>query len=318
MADPSEFETELAIVRRGGRRRVIIALACVVVLAVIGGVLITALGPADKRPEEVHTASTLNIREKPAPRPVSEPAGKPAEERPRDVKGTPPVNVAKPAEKKTAEDRPPVKKTTVPPGMEHDFGFVEPEAKREVVLAIPNPSPRRVSILKVRTGCPCVKAAALSGWFAPEEPLAVRLTFVAPKKPQQYAKRLYVETDDPERRLSWVLVKADVGLPLATDPRSLDFGNVRPGTTKPATVTILNRGKKAVRLLYSTSSLRGCVLTVPSHPIPPGGEFALLVALSAASAGPKTATFDIATDAPTQQSFRVTVKFQVPPSDPGI
>jgi len=220
------------------------------------------------------------------------------------------IHVLRPGDQPDGSAEHPLR-AAVAAGETYDLGFLEPEAKRESVLAIANASAKPVRILNVRTGCPCATATIAQELFQPGDALKVRLAFVAPKKPQHYAKRLHIETDDPKQRVMWVLIKADVGLPLATDPRSLDFGAIASGGTKNTQVAVVNRSGRPVRLLYSTASLAGCVLKAPSQPVPPEGRITVPVVLNGASEGPKTVTFDVATDAPTQQSFRVTVKFEV-------
>ncbi|MFH1730677.1 MAG: DUF1573 domain-containing protein [Planctomycetota bacterium] len=292
-------------------RSALIVLSCVLVgLAIAGGVLLCALDATDERPiEEEQT----RVRRLLPPAPVSEPAG--ATE-PARLPATPPAAVAKPTDDRRTDEKPidekvPIPESVVPIGSEHDFGFLAPGARREVLLTLPNPCSDPVRILRIRTGCPCAKAKAPKDSFAPRERLAVRLVFVAPEKRQRYAKRVYVETSDPKFPLRWILVKADVGLPLAVEPALPDFGVMPAGTTKEVALSILNRAERPVRLLYSMASLKGCALKAPGTPIPAGGRMNVPVLLNGASAGPKTVRFDVATDLPDQQNLTVTVRFEV-------
>lgn len=207
-------------------------------------------------------------------------------------------------------------KETLATGAEYDFGFLEPEDTREVILAMANPAPEPIRVLSARTGCPCVTAAATKEAFQPGEPLEIRVEFTAPKKPIHYAKPLYVDTSDPKNKLLWVLIKADVGLPLVVEVPSSDLGTVIVGEGKETKISVTNRGKTPARLLYSVSSLPDCVLKAPSQAIPAGGKAEVPVIINAKSAGEKTATFNIATDVLGQENFPVAVKFTATASAP--
>lgn len=95
---------------------------------------------------------------------------------------------------------------------------------------------------------------------------------------------------------------------------AVDYGT--NGEEKQKTVTIANRAKAPVRLIYSTSSGQGCFARVPREPVPALGSLAVPVVVRAQGTGKRTVSIQIQTDLALQPSVNVPVEFAVGGSEP--
>jgi hypothetical protein len=193
----------------------------------------------------------------------------------------------------------------------YDFGFVEPKSPHKVLLTVANPSKKPLVITKVRSECKCMSAVAAEGAIPPGKSGTVRVVLVAPEKPVLYNKRILLQTDDKDCPAIPIPIKAAVGLPLNTEPAAVDLGAVASGSQHERTVTVVNRSKTPVRLIYSTFSGSGCFAKVPRDPVPALGSLAVPVVIRAQGTGRQTVSLQIQTDLALQPSVTVPVQFVV-------
>jgi hypothetical protein len=194
---------------------------------------------------------------------------------------------------------------------EYDFGYLLPKEERGLTLTVCNPYSAPVRIVRARTRGKCVIASVPQKTFRPGEPLTLDVKFIAPGKPVRYARRLYIETSDSKWPLLWVVIKAGVGLPLEVSPEEPHLGTVALGKAREMHVTIRNRSDRPARILWSTSTLRGCVLKAPRKPVPAGGELKVPVTIWGDLQGERAVRFNAVTDVLTQQDFIVRATFRV-------
>jgi hypothetical protein len=135
----------------------------------------------------------------------------------------------------------------------YDFGFVEPKSAHKVLLTVQNPSKKPLTIARIRSECKCMSAVAAESAIAAGESAPVRVVLVAPEKPVLYNQRVLLQTDDPKNPVIPIRIKAAVGLPICTEPATVDFGMLAAGEEKQKIVTIANRASKKIG--YITQSL---------------------------------------------------------------
>jgi len=107
---------------------------------------------------------------------------------------------------------------------------------------------------------------------------------------------LSFSTNDPKSPQANVVVAVTVLSALAVEPAVVDVGALA-GPEK-ATVTVVNRSERPVRLLYALPREPWLVVEVPREPVPPGGkrEVTLSVTTRPAMAGAVRASAQIAHD----------------------
>jgi hypothetical protein len=193
----------------------------------------------------------------------------------------------------------------------YDFGFVEPKSAHKVLLTVQNPSKKPLTIARIRSECKCMSAVAAESAIAAGESAPVRVVLVAPEKPVLYNQRILLQTDDLQTPVIPVRIKAAVGLPICTEPATVDFGTLAAGEERQKIVTIANRAKTPIRLIYSTSSGQGCFAKVPREPVPALGSLAVPVVVRAQGAGRQNVSIQIQTDLALQPSVNVPVQFTV-------
>jgi len=193
----------------------------------------------------------------------------------------------------------------------HDFGYVLPESRHGVVFHLAAGG-KAVRILGDKSECACMKVAKLPGSIPVSGGLRLPVSFIAPKGNLDYAKRIVLTTDDPDRRVIQLTVKAAVGRPLELDPRRLDLGKVAAGGRHTTEFAVVNHAARAFRPIYSTASGGGCIAAIPRAVMPPGGRLSIPVVVDpGTSAGRRKATVYIHTDCPDQPRLELPVRYEV-------
>jgi hypothetical protein len=226
------------------------------------------------------------------------------------AKGTsepsPPTQAAVTATSATPTDKP----LTVS-GNSHDFGFVEPKTTHKVLVAIPNPSEKPLLIRSVRSECKCMRATVSEKTVPAGKPIEVEVVLVAPESAVRYDQRVLLQSDDPRHPNFVVRIRADVGIPLASEPSPLDLGAAAAGEKCEGEVTIRNRGKDPIRLVYSTAAKPGCFARLPVGPVPPLGTLNIPVVVTAGGAKSQNVMLLIRTDSTLQPTVEVPIRVSV-------
>jgi hypothetical protein len=189
---------------------------------------------------------------------------------------------------------------------EYHFGFVDPKSTHKVWVALPNPSDKPLVVRSVRSECKCMTASAPDKPVLPGQPLVVQVVLEAPDKPIGYNQRLLFQTDNPKCPNLTLRIKADVGRPLVAVPSPLDLDAGASGGKSEGLVTIHNRGKVPIRLVYSTSAASGCFARLPREPISAEGTLKVPIVVTAGSA--RTILVQIHTDVDFQPLVDVPVR----------
>ena len=203
-------------------------------------------------------------------------------------------------------------------GASHDFGFVKSGVTRDVVFRLANPSGNAIALRKIVSECKCMLAIDPPKSVPAGGSADVRVRFIAPKKPINYSKRVVLVPTGKADPIG-LRVIARVGLPLKGNSRVLEIGTLSAGETREVPMEIFNDGESAIRPIYGTSTLSGCIPKVPRAAIPAGGKLAIPLAVTASGA-PGTVrkgTVRIQTNCPTQSAISRQVRYTIAPAGSG-
>lgn len=161
-----------------------------------------------------------------------------------------------------------------------DLGFVPVHQRTSVMLSVPSLTSKSMSLRAVRADCACMSIPFPPAELAAGHPTLMELRFDAPEGAQPYAKRIVMVPADPQAPAIHLVVRARVGLPLTVNPRRWSV----PTTEDPASgstleVTVANAGDEPCRILYGTSELPDCIVTVPQNHIAGGAAMKLSIRL---------------------------------------
>jgi hypothetical protein len=195
----------------------------------------------------------------------------------------------------------------------HDFGYILPKSRHVVSFAVENPTDRALPIKRVRNECECQRPMDFPKEIAPGGWTRFLVEFIAPDENMHYSKWIALMTGETGRGMIILHIKADVGLPLAVEPKVVKLGSLSPGREHIASVTIRNSSDKPVRPLYAMSTRSECVAQISRAEIPPKGSLSipLLVRVDTDDSGQRKATVTIHTDCPAQPRVAVQVTYTV-------
>lgn len=199
----------------------------------------------------------------------------------------------------------------------HDFGFVGPGTVHYVAFNLRNPAGTPLKLRKVHSECGCMQVVDPPAVIPAGGEAAVKVRLAAPKKTLTYSKRVIVLPEGNRPAIA-LQVSARVGLPLEAEPKTIDLGMLVVGEQRQAFLTVVNHGDKAVRPVYGTSTLAGCLPKVPRADVPPGGRLAIPIEVRAAgtsamtaTAATETGTVRIQTDSDKQPTVEAQVRYGV-------
>lgn len=200
----------------------------------------------------------------------------------------------------------PTDPTVALPADGYDFGLTKKGSVHKIRLLVPNPANQGIRVTRVRSECKCLAGTVTKESYTAGESILVTVTFTAPAETTRYNMRLVLLTDHPQHKIIPVRIKADVDLPLWVKPPPIRAEPPSASQLALLYAEVVNRGDTPVRLLYSSSSVRGCVALVPREPIAAGAAARLAITLGPVG---MAATCDIlvATDCPTQPDLLIRV-----------
>jgi hypothetical protein len=88
------------------------------------------------------------------------------------------------------------------------LGDVAPDSTHIVVFVIANSRDQVVQIRKVRSDCSCTTVVDPPTKIDPHGTARVTLRYQAPPTVMAYEDRVLVQTDDPDRKLIWLVVQS--------------------------------------------------------------------------------------------------------------
>ncbi len=194
----------------------------------------------------------------------------------------------------------------------HDFGYVEPKSKRQVLFTLANAAAEPMRVKKVKSGCECIYLMAGAKEIPSDDEGQFLVEFHAPKLVTQYGTEVVLFTSDPSRPMVLLSVRARIGLPLGFGPRMLDMGRIAIGEQRRKLVALVNGGSTPARLLGSRATGSECGVHMPDDILPADGEMMIAVTIRPSGRpGRRTETVTIETDSPDQPRVALPVRYEV-------
>jgi hypothetical protein len=226
---------------------------------------------------------------------------------------------------------PPVVETSPNPATnnwtaEHHFGYLPTNVIAPVIVRVQNTMDEDLVLKKIVSRCHCSAFMSI-----PDPPRVIpagetgdiRIVLTTPPDARRIAQwaTLFTENERPEKIVC--RITADVGTPLKIEPRIVDLGRRIAGEAGRGRFTVLNRGRKPVRLREVSFKLEGATVYSPSTTVPPGGETEVSFHVPSLGRAPglRHIYFDLFTDCPEQERLEGAVKFRISPVfevEPGV
>jgi hypothetical protein len=129
----------------------------------------------------------------------------------------------------------------------HDFGPIPRGPSQTTSFTVTNKSAGPIHIAGVRIPCACVSARVSKNDLKAGESTTVVVNLDTRRVSGQISKTFFVQLDRPQREEVGLTIKANIREDLIVAPDHLDFGRVKRGGSKTASVTVLLAGKAAAK-----------------------------------------------------------------------
>ena len=130
-----------------------------------------------------------------------------------------------------------------------DFGKLRESEKANVVFSFKNTGDAELEITKVEPSCGCTEAKATAAKISPGGSASIEAIFDSTDFRGKVSKTIEVATNDPAHPEVSLEITGEV-LPIATvAPNPINFGNLKVGTIRNATVTVTPTEPESFRIL---------------------------------------------------------------------
>jgi len=195
---------------------------------------------------------------------------------------------------------------------EVNLGFIEPRSRHRITFVLHNRSARTLTIRDIKTECSCTAVSRSETIIRSGKTSRVDITYTARSSAGQDTTKAVVLTDDPDRLLIPLVIKADTGLALAFRPRSLDVGEVPVGRQVQAGVLLANLGREPIQILDIQTVGAGIGVDAGKARIGGGRGLPVTVFVNGGkTAGTWTASLDIFTDSAAQPVVSLPIHYTV-------
>lgn len=196
----------------------------------------------------------------------------------------------------------------LPKEMVSELGSIDLGSSHPLSFMISNRTGRDVVIKRIASKCKCIRLQSPPSRLPAWQSTHVNVIFEAPQEVTDYTKVVELTTDDTTTPMIRLIVKAAIGKYLEVKPRVVQL-SVVGGASSDGSVTVLNHGKKSVRLIYATSKDPSVIAQIPREPIEPGEQLVVpIMASKPASNKARTIPISIHTSSPAQPTIQVQVK----------
>lgn len=166
------------------------------------------------------------------------------------------------------------------PRLEYDFGTVFQGENVRHNFVFTNTGDTPLNVEKVSSSCGCTAALASAKVLAPGESGEIQASFDSTRFRGAIKKVVYLYTNDPARSMIQFTIKGTVQEELALEPQVVNFGPVAPKRTVRSTVSLVNLGKREVRLDALETTAPELAARLSAEVIPPGGRVAVELTLT--------------------------------------
>lgn len=131
----------------------------------------------------------------------------------------------------------------------HNFGTITQGKKLDHTFIIRNSGDAPLKIINIRPACGCTAANATVPMVSPGKISEIKVSFNSANFFGNVTKTIAVETNDPKTPVYTLSLTGTVAEEVAVNPKQLNLGQIKAGTAKSVSLTMENRGTKAIRLL---------------------------------------------------------------------
>jgi hypothetical protein len=161
-----------------------------------------------------------------------------------------------------------------------NFGTIPQGKKVEHVFIVNNSGDMPLTIKSIRPSCGCTAANASSSVIQPWKSSEITVTFNSANFSGAIHKTIALETNDPKVPVYILTLNGSVIEEIAVNPRQINLGALKLGSTKDMIVTVDNNGKRPLTLLSVKSLLSQINVKLDKSVIRPGESTMIHVAAS--------------------------------------
>lgn len=151
-----------------------------------------------------------------------------------------------------------------------DFGKVLQGQTVQHTFRFSNDGDEPLQIEKVKSSCGCTAALVSAKTLAPSESGEVQANFDSTRFRGAVAKTISLYSNDPGQPVAQLVLKGTVQETLSVAPAQVNLGQVAPGKTAVARVTLQNHGEVELRLDKVQTSSPDLAATMTTETLPPG------------------------------------------------
>ena len=189
-----------------------------------------------------------------------------------------------------------------------DFGSVPQGQKVEHTYIIRNSGDKPLSIRSVRPSCGCTAAQVSTPLVQPGRITEIKVTFNSSHFNGAIRKTIVLETDDPKAPIMMLTLQGLVTEEITVTPRQIDLGFLKFNATRETHVTVINNGKRLVKLV-SVSTPFPEISAKLNNNIIKRGESVIITIVASAPRGPRIFSVYLTknTDNPVQSDIFVPI-----------
>lgn len=162
-----------------------------------------------------------------------------------------------------------------------NFGSIPQGKIVEHVFTIRNRGNDPLVIKSVRPSCGCTAVSQSASVIRPGKTGEIKSSFNSTNYDGVIQKTISVDTNDPKRPVSTLILKGTVSPEVIINPKQLSLGRVQINETARATILITNKGSKPLKISSVTSTLPGLVVETARKELNPGESSKVSVAVQA-------------------------------------
>jgi uncharacterized protein (DUF58 family) len=158
-----------------------------------------------------------------------------------------------------------------------DFGSVPQGKKVEHNFVLRNRGNSPLTIRNTSTSCGCTAVNVSSPVIQPGKSGEIKAVFDSANFAGAVVKTVTVESDDPKSPRYTLTIKGTVSEEVVITPRQLNFGKVKGGEVKEVSLSVENKGNRALQLTDVKSSFPQVSVKLSKNVISPGASGSLQI-----------------------------------------
>lgn len=166
------------------------------------------------------------------------------------------------------------------PQPDYDFGTIYQGENVRHAFSFSNSGNVPLTVEKVSSSCGCTAALASAKTLAPGESGEIQTTFDSTRFRGAISKTVYLYTNDPAQPMVQLHLNGKIQEEVALDPQLVNFGAVAPKRTVKSTVSLINQGKREIRLEGLETTTPELTARFSAETIPAGGKVSVELTLT--------------------------------------